>query len=180
MLRLERLALVTASALAFAACGPMNVSSHVERTIDFAQYHTYDWGPADALPTGDPRLDNNRFFHDYFQGAVEKQLSARGLEKSSTPDLLIHYHANVTKRFYVSGIDGGYGSCANGDCQPRYSGYEAGTLILDIVDAHTDKLVWRGWAQRGMDGVIDDQIGMRTYVTDGVARMMARFPSPPQ
>ena len=155
MLPLRRLALVTASALALAGCATMNVSSHVERTIDFAQFHTYDWGPADALPTGDPRLDTNPFFHDYFQGAVERQLAAKGLEKSSTPDLLIHYHANVTKRFSVSGVDRGYGSCSNGDCQPHYTEYEAGTLVLDIVDARTNKLVWRGWAQQRVDDVID-------------------------
>jgi hypothetical protein len=81
MRSLERLAAVTFAALALGACAPINVSSHVERSVDFAQYHTWDWGPADALPTGDPRLDNNPFFKDYLEGAFEKGMAARHFER---------------------------------------------------------------------------------------------------
>jgi hypothetical protein len=178
MLRLGRFFIAAVAALVLTGCATMNVSSHVERSIDFAQFHTYDWGPADALPTGDPRLDKNPFFHDYFQGAVEKQLAAKGFEKSAsgTPDLLIHYHANVTRRFSVSGIHREYGPCTGDSCQPRLNEYEAGTLVLDIVDTRTNKVIWRGWAQQSVDGVIDNQDGMREYVTKGAARMMERFP----
>ena len=59
----------------------MTVSSHVDRAVDFAHYRTYDWGPADALPTGDARLDANPFFKDHLQGEVEKQLAAKGFEQ---------------------------------------------------------------------------------------------------
>src|SRR6478609_9468217 len=44
---------------ASAACAPMTVSSHVERGLDLTRYHTFEWGMADALPQGDPRLDRN-------------------------------------------------------------------------------------------------------------------------
>jgi hypothetical protein len=30
--------------------------------------------------------------------------------------------------------------------------YETGALLIDFVDARTDKLVWRGWAEDGVDG----------------------------
>jgi len=50
----SRLAALALLALVPVGCATMNVSSHVERGVDFAQYKTYDWGPADALPTGDP------------------------------------------------------------------------------------------------------------------------------
>ena len=57
--------LVTAAAIvALAGCATMNVSSHIERDINFTGYVTYDWGPPDNLPLGDPRLDNNPFFND--------------------------------------------------------------------------------------------------------------------
>ena len=71
------------------------MSSHVRPGIEIGQYRTFAWGPADALPTGDPRLDQNPYFQDYVQGAVEKQLAARGMPASGagTPDLLLHYHA---------------------------------------------------------------------------------------
>ena len=91
MRRLIRCAVVAIAAVAATGCATtMTVSSHVDRGINFARYRTYDWGPADALPTGDPRLDKNPFFKDHVEGAVEKQLAARGLEMSTsgTPDLL--------------------------------------------------------------------------------------------
>ena len=62
----------------------MSVSSHVDRSLDFARYRTFDWGPADALPTGDPRLDRDPFFKDHVQGAVERGLAARGMELTSS------------------------------------------------------------------------------------------------
>jgi hypothetical protein len=170
----------TVAALALTGCATRNVSSHVERSVDFAQFHTYDWGPADRLPTGDPRLDTNPFFHDYFQGAVEKELAAKGFEQSQagTPDLLIHYHANVTRRFSVAGVDDEYGACTTESCQPRLNEYEAGTLLLDVVDTRTNKVIWRGWAQQRVDRLLAGQESMRQHVTESVVRMMARFPRP--
>jgi uncharacterized protein DUF4136 len=170
---------MTGAALVLTACAArMNVSSHVERGVDFADFQTYDWGPADALPTGDPRLDNNPFFHDYFEGAVEKQMALRGFEKVEwgTPDLLLHYHANISQRFEVAGVDNEHGACSGGDCEPRAMTYEAGTLVLDIVDNYTARVVWRGWAQRDVDGVIDNQDRLNEFVNQAAVKMMAQFP----
>ena len=62
-----------------AGCAAMSVSSHIERNVNFTDYVTYDWGPPDGLPVGDPRLDGNEFFRDYVMGAIEKQLAAQWL-----------------------------------------------------------------------------------------------------
>ena len=174
-----RLALVALTALALAGCAVrMNVSSHVERGADFTQYHTFDWGPADALPTGDPRLDNNPFFHDYLQGAFEKRLAGRGFERSAsgtTPDLLIHYHAAVNHRFEVYDVDRDRGYCYD-DCLPQVIDYEQGTLVVDVVDARSNKVVWRGWAQDSVEGVIDNQDRMERQLDEAVTRMLEEFP----
>src|ERR1051325_2177759 len=109
MRRLGRLVLVAAALAAFAlsGCATLNVSSHIERGVDFAQFRTWNFGPADALPTGDPRLDNNPFFKDYLEGAVGRQLESHHYARvdSGTPDLLVHYHANISKTLDVNGID---------------------------------------------------------------------------
>src|SRR5262245_25622715 len=100
-----------------ASCATMTVSSHVERGLDFGRYRTFDWGPPDELPTSDARLDASPFFRDYLQGAVEKQLARRGLAMSASPDLLIHYHASVTKRLDVSHVDQDRGYCYSDGCR---------------------------------------------------------------
>jgi hypothetical protein len=72
---MRRLLLVLTITAAVAGCAVMTVSSHIERNVNFTEYVTYDWGPPDNLPVGDPRLDNNPFFKDYVQGAIEKKLA---------------------------------------------------------------------------------------------------------
>ena len=156
----------------------MTVSSHVDRGINFARYRTYDWGPADALPTGDPRLDKNPFFKDHVEGAVEKQLAARGLEMSTsgTPDLLIHYHASINQRIDVNRVDRRYGYCYGADCPSNVIEYEAGTLVLDIVDSRTNRVIWRGWAQDTIEGVLDNEDEMARQINEAITRMLARLP----
>ena len=165
------------AALALAGCATMNVSSHIERTANFVDYVTYDWGPPDNLPVGDPRLDNNPFFQDYLQGAIEKRMAAKGFERAvnGTPDLLVHYHASVSQKLDVYEVDQRYGYCY-GDCQPQVADYELGTLIIDIVDARTSKVVWRGWAQDAMNGIIDNQERLEKQVDEEVTLMMQRLP----
>jgi hypothetical protein len=173
-LRLGRLALAAAASLVAAACASLNIDSFVERGIDFRQYRTYDWGPAETLSTGDPRLDNNRFFHERLQADVEKALGLRGFEKAatSTPDLVIHYHTIITQRVEPNGVDQKYGYCDG--CEPYV--YDAGTLVIDLVDTRTNKMVWRGWADGSMDAVVDNQKWLEQKVDDAVARIMERLP----
>ena len=155
----------------------MNVSSYVERGVNFTQYLTYNWDPAaDQLVTGDPRLDNNPFFHERVQADVEKQLATRGFEKtaSGTPDLLLHYHASIKERLDVNGADQQNGYCRRGDCRPYV--YEAGTLLLDLIDTHTNRVVWRGWAEGSVDRMIDNQEWMEQKIDDAATRILAGLP----
>jgi hypothetical protein len=75
--RLLRLATALLILTTIGCATRMTVSSHVEHGLDLSRYRTFNWGPADALPTGDPRLERNPRFQDYVQGAVEKGLVAK-------------------------------------------------------------------------------------------------------
>ena len=157
----------------------MTVSSHVEHGLDWSHYQTFNWGPADALPTGDPRLDRNPFFNDRVQGAVEKGLRARGFQLTAidaSADLLVHYHANISKRINVNHADGAYGYCSQAVCPPEVVEYEAGTLLLDIVDARTNRLIWRGWAQNSVEDLLNDPERMAKAIDEDVERMLLRLP----
>jgi uncharacterized protein DUF4136 len=172
---------LAACAIGIAGCATMNVSSHVRRDLDFAQYRTYDWGPADALPIGDRRLDQNGVFNDHVFGAFEKQLAARGYERveiGETPDLLIHYHAVIGERMDVNQADYDRGYCTVDTCEAEgaVSVYEVGTLVLDVIDARTNRMVWRGWAQNSIDDALVNRDRLTRQINDGVSRMMASFP----
>jgi len=180
MRRRTGLTLAAILATAVTGCATMNVSSHAERGLDITRYRTYDWGPADALPTGDPRLDKDPFFKDHVEGAVEKSMAARGLEWATTgaPDLRIHYHANISERIDIDRVDRDRGYCTGEGCTPPVVSYEAGTLVIDVIDARTNRLIWRGWAQNTVKGMLENQDTMARQIDEAVTRMFERFPRP--
>ena len=172
--RVNRCAVAAIGALMLTACASLTVRSYSAPEFNFTEYQTYNWGPADAAATGDPRLDNNPFFRERLQADVERQLATRGLEKTASgiPDLLIHHHESVEQRIAVPAVDREHGTCR--DCRPTI--YEAGTLTIDFVDTRTNRLVWRGWAEGAVDGVIDDQEWMEQKIDEAVIRILARLP----
>ena len=54
--------------------------------------------------------------------------------------------------------------------------YDAGTLVLDFVDTRTSKVVWRGWVQSSVAGVIDNQKWMEEKIDEAVTRILERLP----
>jgi hypothetical protein len=169
----QRAALAIAS-LALAGCASTNVSSYVARGTDFSQYQTYRWEVTGRFETGDPRLDNNPFFQERVQATAERQLAAKGFEKvtSGASELVLHYHASVEQKLNVNDADAQNGFCT--DCEPYV--YDAGTLVIDFVDARTNRLIWRGWAEGSVDGVIDNQQWMEERIDRAVARILEALP----
>jgi hypothetical protein len=165
--------------LAASACATMDVSSHVARGLNISQYHTWQWAPPDALPESDARMDNP-FFQDHFQGAVEREMHARGfnqqISEGDVPDLLVHYHANISPRFTVNHGDQSAGACYDEDCSVKVFDHEMGTIIIDVVDGHTNRLIWRGWAQNPVEGVLDNPARFQANIQKAVTRMFAKFP----
>ena len=176
---LLRATAIAVATLVLAGCATLRVSSHTDPGLVWSKYKTFDWGPADALPAGDPRLEKDPFFQDRVSGAIEKAMAGRGFERSAAserPDILIHYHASITNRLDVNDSDHGYGYCATNDCVPGVTRYEAGTLVVDMVDAATNVLLWRGWAQGTVEGVFGDRDQLGRRIDEGVRRMFETLP----
>ena len=179
MRRLVNVLLLTGLAAAMVGCVTlMPVSSHVARGVHFDRYRTYVWGPADLLPVSDHRLRENPFFVDNVQGAIDLQLQRRGLVLAADEraDLLVHYHAAVAGRLEVASRPGQFRDCVGNDCRPRVTKYEAGTLVIDVIDASTRQLVWRGWAEHRLEDMLDDPAAVRRRVQDAVRGIFDEFP----
>jgi hypothetical protein len=160
MLSVTRPAGVAASfvaALAVAGCATLRVNSYLERNADFTRYRSYARVERTTSSTGDPRLDNNRFFSQRVEDAVDMQLTARGFAKvrPDAADLLIQIHARVDHRRQLD---------------------DTSTLFIDFIDTRTNTLAWRGWADGSFDGVIDDQHWMEKVIDEAVAKILARLP----
>ena len=156
-----------------AACAPITVTSFSERGADVSRYRTFAWDRVDTSVPGDPRLDNNEMFHEYLQGAIERGLVSRGYEPTSLqPDILVHYHASSRQKIYTTGEQRTAERCL--DCSLEV--YDAGTLLVDLTDARTGALVWRGTAESGLAGVVNRQSRMEETIERVVERILAKLP----
>jgi hypothetical protein len=90
--------------------------------------------------------------------------------------LQIHYHAHISQRIDIIAADRDYESCVGAGCQPPVTVYEAGTLVVDIVDTRTNRVIWRGWAQDSIEDELEDPDKMEQQIEEAVARMLTRLP----
>jgi hypothetical protein len=88
----------------------------------------------------------------------------------------VHYHAAVTGRLEVESRPGQFRDCVGNDCRPQIMKYDAGTLVIDIIDASTRQLVWRGWAEHRLEDMLDDPAAVRRRVQNAVSDLFEEFP----
>jgi hypothetical protein len=171
--QISGVAVLAAAALWASACAPVRVNASLERGMDFTRYASFTWANEEEFNTGDPRLDNNEFFEKRLRAGEEQALTAHGFEQTTaaTADLVVHYHASTTQKIDVNELDYRYGYCE--ECHSSI--YDAGTITIDLVDAKTRKLVWRGWSDGSLDG-IDSQTTIEARVDEAVAKIMKQLP----
>lgn len=156
-----------------AACAPLTVTSTIERGAELSRYRTYGWDQVDTAVPGDPRLDDNPFFHEYMRASIDRQLVSRGYEPIiMDPDMRVHYHASAVQKVHVSGSEPPAPFCR--DCSVQV--YDEGTLVIDLVDARTGLLVWRGAARGDFAAVVDSQTRMEQTIERVVERIVGRLP----
>lgn len=166
-------AVAVAIAAIAAACAPITVTSFTERGADVARYRTFAWDRTETSVPGDPRLENNEMFHRYLRDAVDRGLVSRGYEPTTfTPDVRVHYHVSARQKIYMSGDQRFVERCR--DCNVQV--YDEGTLLVDVTDARTGALVWRGTADSGLAGVVDNQARMEATIERVVERIVSRLP----
>lgn len=82
--------------------------------------------------------------------AVERELGARRLRKveNERPDFLVTYYAALEKPIDAQAITYAAGVPVTADPVQQYA---RGVLVLDVLDARTGKLLWRGTGRRVFD-----------------------------
>jgi hypothetical protein len=171
------LATLLMTGLCGCASSAVSVNSYRDPALGRERYATYAWGSPDALPVGDPRLDNDADFRERLEGAIDRELLRKGYRHDEQADFLVHYHASIADRLDVTRLDDLHFDCAAGSCDTDLIEYEAGTFVIDVVDARTNRLVWRGWAQDRIAPALGDRNRMFQLVDDAVRRMLDRFPT---
>ena len=127
-----------------------SVTYDYDRGANFAKFRTYSW------VRGNPVKDELN--HQRIMGAIESQLALRGFSKvatGATPDVLVAYHAafdeSVQVNVFGSGGWGPYGLGGNRMANARADRITVGSLVVDMVDASINRIVWRGTASQDLD-----------------------------
>ncbi len=164
--------------LVLASCSSTRVLTDYNRDASFTHLRTYAWidRPADA---GKKRAFASPLLDRHIRVAVDNALARMGYQKvtSGMVDFRIAHHVVAEEKVDVSptysyydyagrhhygyrshqyghGYYGGYGHHSRlgfGYSSGGYvNEYLQGTLILDIIDAHNNEIIWRGCARRGL------------------------------
>ena len=154
-----------ALAAGLVGCASAHVTTDWDRSASFAHYHTYAWMETPSMEA----MQHGTLFDRRLRSAVEEQLAAKGYRRSEGPrdaDVLLAYHVGVQDKLDVQ--------------QWGYAGrrwdvrqYQEGTLVIDLVDAKANSLVWRGTAAAETSG--PNRSGEKLAAV--VQKLFAEFPT---
>ena len=125
-----------------------------DRTVDMKSYKTYAWASTPNISI----YDSNPLGHSRIKNAIEYYMGQGGMvENTGDPDLYVTYYGESDQAFDVNTFNsGGYGYSSGWAWDPFWGSsavgmtattpleHKAGTLVIDIWDASTMKIVWRG------------------------------------
>ena len=157
------------------------LGQHIKTDFDhqpnFAQYKTYSWQEVKA---------SNSLWDARIKDAVNAQLASKGwTQVDSDADVAIvaikTTQIQRTLNTFYDGMGGGwgwrgFGGMGFGEATTTEQDYKEGTLVVDMYDAKTKQLIWRGSAE---DTLSDKAEKNKKNLDKGVAKMFKDFPPRP-
>ena len=159
--------MITALALAALTAGVVyaqHVTTDSDPAAPFATYKTYAWTPgtASAVSLTEQRIHEG----------VNAQLQGKGMTQvDSNPNVFVATH--VTTHAVPQVIADGFGPWGFGGGMATVQTYTEGSLIVDLYDATTRKMVWRGVATAT---VSDKPEKNAVKIDKSLAKLFARYP----
>jgi len=163
---------ILAAAL-LAACS--NVSTHYDFDpgADFSKLKTYRW-----LPPPKDTVTTSPLVLQRIQGAADREFASKGYEQAEGDvDFLVAIHTGAQQRVRVTDWGYGYGYRGWGGGRVDVYQYEEGTMIVDVVDARSKKLVWRGTAVAALSPQPTPEQTTQ-LINEAVSKLLKDFPPP--
>ena len=148
-------------------------------------YKTFGWTrnineiPKDAIfiAPGGVYVFNNESTREKIKKAIKFELNSKGFTESETnPDILVVFRVNeqAGKLHTVNGYEvynGGLDTTRTAKNEEAVK-IKSGTLMINIVDAKTDKVAWQGYAS----GILNpDMVNNDVKVREAVALIFKKF-----
>jgi hypothetical protein len=170
-MKLQRMMTTAAGMLLLAtAVLGQHVKTDYDRATDFSRYKTYSW---EKVQTQDA------LWVDRIKSAVNSDLAAKGwTEAPSGGDVAIVAIEMTRNQRTLNTFYNGFGrgwrwGGGFGDATTTVDTYKVGTLVVDLFDAKTKKLIWRGSASDTLSDKSDKNI---KNLDKGAQKMFDHFP----
>jgi len=170
--------------LTLAACSPYTIKYDYDPAAPIATYRSFDWVRPRKDRVGDapPRMAG--FTDARVKDAVVRELEAKGLrrETAADPDVLLDYFPIYQNRSYTTHSRVGFGTGGRGWGMRTSVGtsqrhrYKEGTLVLQVLDFKTNKLVWEGTAEGALTGLAGQPEEAQEAIARAVKDLLADFP----
>lgn len=179
------LSLILLSVSIFFGCSTVQVGQDYDPANTFSHLKTFDWQSKMQGKMGDPRVDSP-LIDTRIRTAVDRSLMGKNYLKVSngTPDFYVAYqfviHRKIESDGLQSGVGFGFGSYGSFGgigigTGSDISEYDEGMLIIDIIDAKSGGLLWRGTGTRRVHLQTDPEKTTQN-VNETVDKIMAQFP----
>ena len=165
-----------AIAILCAAASFAAIKTDYDRNANFSRYKTYSWGNVHT---------QNPLWVDRIKAAVTSALAEKGwTEVESGGDVSIMAMEMTgdhrTLNTYYDNFGGGWGWRCGGGFGDNFGTattteetYQVGTLVVDVFDTNSKKLIWRGSASDTLSDKSDKNI---KKLNSEVQKMFDRFP----
>lgn len=173
--------------LAGTACGPaIEVHTVVSPDAGLGYRRTFRVLPAPRHRVPEPLWSNHPMIENSIVNRALRGNLVQGFERrgyvvdDSNPDFVVAYYASARDKLEVSHWDYGY------QWRPRWwrgwgrdwygpavTRYTEGTVIIDVLEANTKELLWRG---QGVAVVLGDEQQYLAELAETVTAILQRFP----
>jgi hypothetical protein len=164
-----------------ACSSSVKVTSDYDKNVNFQQYKTFSLSKVDPSKQSISALNQDRV-----EKAIRAEMTKKGFQESADGDLIVHSlvilkdKQSVTANTDYYGYGGTYrpygwggGMGVSGTTTYNVQDYKDGSLIIEVVDAKTQKLIWEGIGNKEIDKPLKDP---EKKVPEVVTSIMASFP----
>jgi hypothetical protein len=150
------------------------VKTDYDRSANFSQYKTYSWQKVQT---------QDQLWVSRIEDAVNAALTAKGWTQVPSGGQVAIVAVEMTKNqqtlnTFYDGFGGGwgwrrFGGGGFGDATTTTENYKVGTLVVDLFDANSKQLLWRGSASDTLSDKSEKNI---KNLDKGVQKMFDHFP----
>jgi len=148
------------------ACSTMKSSVDYDHTINWSQFHTFQIVGGTASP--------ETFTQKRIEDGITQALQSKGWQAvTANPDVTVSPHVVLTsEKQWNATSTGGFRRMGGGMGQATQTEVPIGTIVVNMTNAKTGELIWRGMAQDQVSGGGSD----RGQVQQAMQDLFKNFP----